>query len=229
MVMTLKNGALNLVYPNLRDPLLRAELARGVGHNTYGEPAWPNDLLYMFPICILAIVFLGLGLAIGLPVEVGEPADPFATPLEILPEWFLLPAFEILSAVPNKLLGISGMVAIPVGLSLVPLGESANRYANPIRRARSVHYSALRRVGMQVAKCLQLVHPAAKTSLELRSAFQGVWLDAQSSSTIRSVHLSSRGPQVLKRLNRRLSLSCYRSLRQSSCWPKRRSHIIGIL
>ena len=115
------------------------------------------------------------------------------------------------------------------GLSLVPLGESANRYANPIRRARSVHYSALRRVGMQVAKCLQLVHPAAKTSLELRSAFQGVWLDAQSSSTIRSVHLSSRGPQVLKRLNRRLSLSCYRSLRQSSCWPKRRSHIIGIL
>ena len=95
-----------------RDPLLRAELARGVGHNTYGEPARPNDLLYMFPICILAIVFLGLGLAIGLPVEVGEPADPFATPLEILPEWFLLPAFEILRAVPNKLLGISGMVAI---------------------------------------------------------------------------------------------------------------------
>ena len=134
MVMTLKNGAVNLVYPNLRDPLLRAELARGVGHNTYGEPAWPNDLLYMFPICILAIVFLGLGLAIGLPVEVGEPADPFATPLEILPEWFLLPAFEILRAVPNKLLGISGMLAIPVGLSLVPVGESSNRYANPIRR-----------------------------------------------------------------------------------------------
>ena len=70
------------------------ELARGVGHNTYGEPAWPNDLLYMFPICILAIVFLGLGLAIGL----------------------------------------AGLMAIPVGLSLVPLGESANRYANPIRR-----------------------------------------------------------------------------------------------
>ena len=52
----------------------------------------------MFPICILAIVFLGLGLAIGL----------------------------------------AGLMAIPVGLSLVPLGESANRYANPIRRARSV-------------------------------------------------------------------------------------------
>ena len=50
------------------------------------------------------------------------------------PEWFLLLTFEILRAVPNKLLGISGMVAIPVGLSLVPVGESSNRYANPIRR-----------------------------------------------------------------------------------------------
>ena len=34
------------------------------------------------------IVFLGLGQAVGMPIEVGEPADPFATPLEILPEWF---------------------------------------------------------------------------------------------------------------------------------------------
>ena len=44
-----------LVYPNLRDPVLRLQLGKGLGHNTYGEPAWPNDLLYMFPICILAI------------------------------------------------------------------------------------------------------------------------------------------------------------------------------
>ena len=50
-----------LVYPNLRDPVLRLQLGKGLGHNTYGEPAWPNDLLYMFPICILAIVFLGFG------------------------------------------------------------------------------------------------------------------------------------------------------------------------
>ena len=44
------------------DPVLRLQLGKGLGHNTYG--AWPNDLgsLYMFPICILAIVFLGFGL-----------------------------------------------------------------------------------------------------------------------------------------------------------------------
>ena len=38
-------------------PVLRLQLGKGLGHNTYGEaqrsPAW----LYMFPICILAIVF----------------------------------------------------------------------------------------------------------------------------------------------------------------------------
>ena len=88
----------------------------------------------MFPVCILAIVFEGFGQAVGLPTEVGEPADPFATPLEILPEWFLLPSFEILRAVPNKLLGISGMVLIPVGLASVPWLEASNPFANPLRR-----------------------------------------------------------------------------------------------
>jgi hypothetical protein len=31
------------------NPVLRAKLAKGMGHNYYGEPAWPNDLLYIFP------------------------------------------------------------------------------------------------------------------------------------------------------------------------------------
>jgi cytochrome b6-f complex subunit 4 len=26
------------------DPKLRAKLAKGMGHNYYGEPAWPNDI-----------------------------------------------------------------------------------------------------------------------------------------------------------------------------------------
>ena len=47
----------------LRNSRLRVELARGVGHNTYGEPAWPNDLLYMFPICIWANTLFGHNLA----------------------------------------------------------------------------------------------------------------------------------------------------------------------
>ena len=37
-----------LKKPDLTDPKLRAKLAKGMGHNYYGEPAWPNDLLYIF-------------------------------------------------------------------------------------------------------------------------------------------------------------------------------------
>jgi cytochrome b6-f complex subunit 4 len=39
--------------PDLTDPKLRAKLAKGMGHNYYGEPAWPNDLLYVFPVTML--------------------------------------------------------------------------------------------------------------------------------------------------------------------------------
>jgi len=41
--------------PDLTDPKLRAKLAKGMGHNYYGEPAWPNDILYIFPLTMLGI------------------------------------------------------------------------------------------------------------------------------------------------------------------------------
>jgi len=48
--------------PDLSDPVLRAKLAKGMGHNYYGEPAWPNDLLYMFPVVIFGTVASCVGL-----------------------------------------------------------------------------------------------------------------------------------------------------------------------
>ena len=96
-----------LKKPDLSDPQLRAKLAKGMGHNYYGEPAWPNDLLYIFPVCILGTICCIVGLAVLDPAMLGDKADPFATPLEILPEWYLYPVFQILRVVPNKLLGIA--------------------------------------------------------------------------------------------------------------------------
>jgi cytochrome b6-f complex subunit 4 len=123
-----------LKKPDLSDPKLRAKLAQGMGHNYYGEPAWPNDLLYTFPIVILGTFGLCLGLAVLDPSIMGEPADPFATPLEILPEWYFYPVFQILRVVPNKLLGIAAMAGIPLGLMFVPFIESVNKFQNPFRR-----------------------------------------------------------------------------------------------
>lgn len=123
-----------LKKPDLSDPVLRAKLAKGMGHNYYGEPAWPNDLLYTFPIVIMGTIALCIGLAVLDPAMVGEPADPFATPLEILPEWYLWPVFQMLRTVPNKLLGVLLMSAVPAGLILVPFIENVNKFQNPFRR-----------------------------------------------------------------------------------------------
>lgn len=123
-----------LKKPDLSDPKLREKLAQGMGHNYYGEPAWPNDLLYTFPIVIMGTIALCVCLAVLDPAMIGEPADPFATPLEILPEWYLYPSFQILRVVPNKLLGIALTGAIPLGLILVPFIENVNKFQNPFRR-----------------------------------------------------------------------------------------------
>lgn len=120
--------------PDLSDPVLRAKLAKGMGHNYYGEPAWPNDLLYTFPVCILGTIACCAGLGVLDPAAIGEPANPFATPLEILPEWYFFPVFQLLRTVPNKLLGVALMAAVPAGLLTVPFIESINKFQNPFRR-----------------------------------------------------------------------------------------------
>nr|YP_009395675.1 cytochrome b6/f complex subunit 4 [Vertebrata isogona]ARW64578.1 cytochrome b6/f complex subunit 4 [Vertebrata isogona] len=120
--------------PDLTDPKLRAKLAKGMGHNYYGEPAWPNDLLYIFPVVILGTIACNVGLAILEPMGLGEPANPFATPLEILPEWYFFPTFNLLRVIPNKLIGVLSMAAVPAGLITIPFIESINKFQNPFRR-----------------------------------------------------------------------------------------------
>ena len=120
--------------PDLNDPVLRAKLAKGMGHNYYGEPAWPNDLLYIFPVVIFGAIGTIVGISVLEPSVIGEPANPFATPLEILPEWYFYPVFQILRTVPNKLLGILMMAGVPAGLATVPFIENVNKFQNPFRR-----------------------------------------------------------------------------------------------
>ena len=120
--------------PDLSDPKLRAKLAKGMGHNYYGEPAWPNDLLYIFPVCILGTISCCIGLGVLEPTPLGEKADPFATPLEILPEWYFFPTFNLLRVIPNKLIGVGSMAAVPIGLITVPFIENVNKFQNPFRR-----------------------------------------------------------------------------------------------
>ena len=83
---------------------------------------------------ILGTIACVVGLAVLDPAMLGDKANPFATPLEILPEWYLYPVFQILRVVPNKLLGIALQTLIPLGLMVLPFIENVNKFSNPFRR-----------------------------------------------------------------------------------------------
>ncbi len=77
----------------MNDLVLWAKLAKGMGRNYYGKPTCPNDLLYIFPVVILGTIACTVGLAVLEPSMIGEPTNPFATPLEILFKWYFSPIF----------------------------------------------------------------------------------------------------------------------------------------
>lgn len=54
-------------------------------------------------------------------------ANPLTTPAHIVPEWYFLPFYAILRAVPNKLLGVIAMAASLIVLFILPL--AAKRWA----------------------------------------------------------------------------------------------------
>jgi cytochrome b6-f complex subunit 4 len=67
-------------------------------------------IYYMcFPVTMLGTLVCVVGLSVLAPTQLGEPADPFNTPLEILPEWYFFPTFNLLRVLPNKLLGVLAM------------------------------------------------------------------------------------------------------------------------
>ena len=114
--------------------MMCSKLSKGMGHNYYGEPAWPNDILYIFPIVIFGVISLILGLSISEPLSKDEISDPFSTPLEILPEWYFFPTFNLLRVLSNKFIGVLGQFYFPGVLLIIPLGENLSRFQNPLRR-----------------------------------------------------------------------------------------------
>ena len=99
-----------------------------------GLANWPNDILYIFPIVILGFFQLVIGLAVIEPLGLGEPANPFATPSVILPEWYFFPTFNLLRALPNKLIGVLSNFSFVCDLHFLAFGENISRYQNPLSR-----------------------------------------------------------------------------------------------
>jgi ubiquinol-cytochrome c reductase cytochrome b subunit len=85
-----------------------------------------------------------------------QPANPLATPAHIVPEWYLLPFYAILRAIPNKLLGVIFMFGSIGVLFLLPWLDTS--------RVRSASYRPLYRqfFWIFVAACIGLGYLGSK-------------------------------------------------------------------
>jgi ubiquinol-cytochrome c reductase cytochrome b/c1 subunit len=90
-----------------------------------------KDSFFMVVFCLLFAWFV-----FYIPNFLGHPdnyipANPAVTPTHIVPEWYYLPFYAILRAIPNKLLGVAALGASIVILAFLPwLDTSKVRSAN---------------------------------------------------------------------------------------------------
>jgi len=87
-----------------------------------------------FGIGVFLIFFAGI--VFFVPNMFGEPdnyipANPLSTPAEIVPEWYFLPYYAILRAIPNKLLGVIAMFSSILILFVLPWIDRS-----PVRSAK---------------------------------------------------------------------------------------------
>ena len=112
-------------------------------HNNTRQLKWRNDLFFVFPAIGLGTFALCIGLAVLNPVAISPPANPFATPDHLLPEWYLLPVYQLVRLIPYKIVGIITMVGFATGLLLLPLIENLDWFDLRLRRLVSTSIFAI--------------------------------------------------------------------------------------
>ena len=87
-------------------------------------PFWPYYVIKdMFALVLILIAFVSV--VAFMPNYLGHPdnyipADPLKTPAHIVPEWYFLPFYAILRAVPDKLGGVIAMISAILILFALP-------------------------------------------------------------------------------------------------------------
>jgi len=94
----------------------------------FSLPVLPSLAPQVFGIgaTILFCIALTAALVVLEPPRLVDAFDPFTTPLHVIPEWYLLPAFGIVLAAPTKLVGIgalTGLLVVLFGLPVLPKVE----------------------------------------------------------------------------------------------------------
>jgi ubiquinol-cytochrome c reductase cytochrome b subunit len=101
----------------------------GVSSNADKLPMHPyfifKDLVTIFLFFLILALFV-----FYMPNALGHsdnyiPANPMQTPPSIVPEWYLLPYYAILRSIPNKLLGVVGMLGSLLILLAMPVLDTS--------------------------------------------------------------------------------------------------------
>ena len=114
------------------EPEPTAVAVAGVG----GEPFYPNHALKDLTTVYLVMGIL-LTLALLWPPHLGERADPLTTPAGIKPEWYFLPAYQLLKYVPEAV-GVHAPPLLLLGLVALPLIIDLSPERHPRRRLRVI-------------------------------------------------------------------------------------------
>ena len=80
-----------------------------------------------------------VGIVLSEPLCVKDCSSPFFTPIEILPEWYFLAAFNFLRVFQIKLLGILSMAYLALVLLVSLFLENVSRFQNAFRRPLTLH------------------------------------------------------------------------------------------
>ena len=106
-----------------------------------GEPFFPHHALRDMTTTYVVLGLL-VSLAVLYPAHLGEPADPLNTPLGIKPEWYFLPAYQLLKYVPEAV----GVQIPPLFLGLLillPLVIDRSPERHPQRRLKALAIGAV--------------------------------------------------------------------------------------
>jgi cytochrome b6-f complex subunit 4 len=84
------------------------------------EPTKFSGTFFDVGFTVLFCVVLAATLTVLYPPALGDIFNVFATPVKVLPEWYMLPAFGVVLASPAKIIGLALMAGVPLLLFALP-------------------------------------------------------------------------------------------------------------
>ncbi len=84
------------------------------------EPIKFSGTFFDVACTVLFCVVFAAALTVFYPPTLGDVFNVFATPVKVLPEWYMLPAFGVVLASPAKIIGLALMSGVPLLLFALP-------------------------------------------------------------------------------------------------------------